>query len=386
MPSLARRVLAEVVGTAFLLIAVIGSGIAASHLSNNAGEVLFENAIVTGMALAVIILAVGPVSGAHLNPLVSLADRVFGGLSTRELGAYVAAQVAGGVLGAVIANLMFSQPAFEVSTKVRPGAGLWLGEVVATLGLLLVVFGLARAGRAAVTAFAVGGYIAAAYFFTSSTSFANPAVTVARMFSNTFAGIAPKSVVPFLIAQLLGAGFAVLLVRALYPRPERSASNIPVPRTEERYARDRLRAVARTEGLMTKDKPEVLFVCVHNAGRSQMAAALLDHHAEGRVHVRSAGSEPADRLNPAVAEAMAEIGLDISKEFPKPLADEIVRDSDVVITMGCGDACAVYPGKKYLDWELDDPAGKPVEEVRPIRDEIDRRVRELLDQLVPAAQ
>jgi protein-tyrosine-phosphatase len=131
------------------------------------------------------------------------------------------------------------------------------------------------------------------------------------------------------------------------------------------------------------DVPEILFVCVHNAGRSQMAAALLDHHAGGRVHVRSAGSAPADEINPSVAAAMEELGLDLSKEFPKPLTDEYVQAADVVITMGCGDACPIYPGKRYLDWELPDPAGKSLEEVRPIRDEIDRRVRELLAELVP---
>jgi arsenate reductase len=129
-------------------------------------------------------------------------------------------------------------------------------------------------------------------------------------------------------------------------------------------------------------KPEVLFVCVHNAGRSQMAAALLDDVAHGSVVVRSAGSTPADQINPAVVEVMSELGLDLSKEFPKPLTTEAVEDSDVVITMGCGDACPVFPGKRYLDWELDDPAGKPVDEVRVIRDEIDRRVRTLLSELI----
>ncbi|CAM3007829.1 arsenate reductase ArsC [Saccharomonospora xinjiangensis] len=128
--------------------------------------------------------------------------------------------------------------------------------------------------------------------------------------------------------------------------------------------------------------PEVLFVCVHNAGRSQMAAALLHHHAKGRVQVRSAGSQPADRLNPAVVEVMAELGLDLSQQFPKPLTTEAVQTADVVITMGCGDACPIFPGKRYLDWALDDPAGKPVEQVRPIRDDIDRRVRGLLAELL----
>jgi protein-tyrosine-phosphatase len=134
---------------------------------------------------------------------------------------------------------------------------------------------------------------------------------------------------------------------------------------------------------MMSDVPDVLFVCVHNAGRSQMAAALLDHRAGGAVHVRSAGSDPADRLNPAVVQAMTEVGLDISKEFPKPLTDEAVRAADVVITMGCGDACPFYPGKRYLDWDLEDPAGKPLETVRRIRDAIDDKVQALLQQIAP---
>lgn len=152
----------------------------------------------------------------------------------------------------------------------------------------------------------------------------------------------------------------------------------------ERFARARLRALAQSEGSMVKEVPEVLFVCVHNAGRSQMAAALLDHHAEGKVHVRSAGSAPTDQINPAVIAVMDELNIDLSREIPKPLTDEVVRAADVVITMGCGDACPVYPGKKYLDWELNDPAGQGVEAVRVIRDEIDKRVRQLLSELVPA--
>lgn len=154
-----------------------------------------------------------------------------------------------------------------------------------------------------------------------------------------------------------------------------------IPVMVERFARERLRALAQTEGTLVKQVPEVLFVCVHNAGRSQMAAALLDYRAQGRVHVRSAGSDPADRINSAVAEAMLELGVDISKEFPKPLTDEVVQAADVVITMGCGDACPIYLGKRYLDWDLDDPAGKSLDDVRPIRDEIDRRVQALIDEL-----
>jgi arsenate reductase (thioredoxin) len=158
-----------------------------------------------------------------------------------------------------------------------------------------------------------------------------------------------------------------------------------IPLFVDRFARERLRALAQSQGAIVKDVPEVLFVCVHNAGRSQMAAALLDHHAKGRVHVRSAGSTPADQINPAVLAAMDEWGIDLSREFPKPLTDDFVRAADVVITMGCGDACPIYPGKRYEDWELEDPAGQPVEVVRRIRDEVDLRVQQLLAELAPAS-
>ncbi len=151
-----------------------------------------------------------------------------------------------------------------------------------------------------------------------------------------------------------------------------------------RFTRERLRALGQAEGSIAKEHPEVLFVCVHNAGRSQMAAGLLAKHARGRVHVRSAGSTPANEINDSVVQAMSEVDVDISAEYPKPLTNEFVRASDVVITMGCGDACPIFPGKRYLDWELDDPAGKTVEEVRPIRDELDRRVQALLAELVGA--
>jgi len=152
----------------------------------------------------------------------------------------------------------------------------------------------------------------------------------------------------------------------------------------ERFARERLATVAKSETPVSERVPEVLFVCVHNAGRSQMAAGLLDNRAKGSVHVRSAGSAPADSINPAVVEAMAEIGIDLAREFPKPLTDDVVRASDVVVTMGCGDACPIYPGKRYVDWELADPAGKSLDDVRAIRDEIDGRVQALLAELVRA--
>jgi arsenate reductase len=159
-----------------------------------------------------------------------------------------------------------------------------------------------------------------------------------------------------------------------------------VPLLVYRFTRERLRAAAQVKGLMPKLIPEVLFVCVHNAGRSQMAAALTDAMSGGRVHVRSAGSEPANRINPAVVDAMDEIGLDLSREFPKPLTDEVVEAADVVITMGCGDACPIYPGKRYLDWVVEDPAGRPLEQVRAIRDDIRGRVEGLLRELaIPVA-
>ena len=154
-----------------------------------------------------------------------------------------------------------------------------------------------------------------------------------------------------------------------------------VPILIDRYTRDRLRALGQAEGRITSDVPEVLFVCVHNAGRSQMAAGLLDMLADGGVHVRSAGSDPVESINPAVIEAMAEVGVDLGQEFPKPLTDEVVRAADVVITMGCGDACPIYPGKRYEDWELDDPAGKDLAGVRAIRDRIEDRVLTLLAEL-----
>jgi arsenate reductase len=155
-----------------------------------------------------------------------------------------------------------------------------------------------------------------------------------------------------------------------------------VPLFVHRFARERLRALGQVEGKITKTVPEVLFVCVQNAGRSQMAAALLDHYADGRVHVRSAGSDPADRINPNVVTAMAELGVDIGKEFPKPMTDEIVQAADAVVTMGCGDACPIYPGKRYEDWEVDDPAEADLDGVRRIRDDIGQRVQRLLDELV----
>ena len=215
--NVGRTALAELVGTALLVTAVVGSGIAAQRLSpDDIGLQLLENALVTGAALVALILALGPVSAAF-NPLVTLAERLFGMISSRTAAWHLAAQFTGGALGAVVANLMFELPAVDVAERVRSSGGLWLGEAVATFGLLLVIFGVIRSGRVTHVAYAVGGYITAAYWFTSSTSFANPAVTVARTLSDTFAGIAPRSVPMFLAMQVLGGLLAVAAVRVLHP-------------------------------------------------------------------------------------------------------------------------------------------------------------------------
>jgi glycerol uptake facilitator-like aquaporin len=227
-----RRLLAELLGSAFLAAAVIGSGIAAQRLSpGQTGLQLLENAAATAAALFAIILMFGPVSGAHVNPAVSFADAVFGGLSWRDAACYLPAQVAGCTGGAVLANLMFAQPAVSLSARHRATPAHFLSEIVATLGLIVVVFALARSGRARYAPAAVGAYIGAAYWFTSSTSFANPAITVGRMFSDTFAGIAPSSVPAFIAAQIIGGALAVAVIRALYPRlAPAEAAKIVVPR------------------------------------------------------------------------------------------------------------------------------------------------------------
>ncbi|MET0145889.1 MAG: MIP/aquaporin family protein [Ilumatobacteraceae bacterium] len=219
--DLGRRLVAEALGTGLLIVAVIGSGIMASRLSpDDVGLQLLENAAATAGALIGLILIFGSISGGHFNPVVTLVDRAFGTISTRDTGLYVIAQIIGGCLGAVVANLMFELPAVELSTTERSSGALWLSEVVATIGLLLIIHGCVRTGRADVVAFAVGVWIAGAYWFTSSTSFANPAVTIARTLSDSFAGIEPSSAPMFIVMQLLGAALAFALIRYLYVNPK----------------------------------------------------------------------------------------------------------------------------------------------------------------------
>jgi arsenate reductase len=216
--ALWRRLLAELLGSAFLAAVVIGSGIAAQRLSpGETGLELLENAAATAAGLFAIILMFGPVSGGHFNPVVSFVDAALGGLRWRDAVAYLAVQVVGCVGGAVLANLMFALPTVTISTKQRATPAHFLSELIATLGLILVIFALARSGRSRAAPAAVGAYIGAAYFFTSSTSFANPAITVGRMFSNTFAGIAPSSAPSFIAAQIVGGALAIAVIKALYP-------------------------------------------------------------------------------------------------------------------------------------------------------------------------
>ncbi len=230
--DLARKATAEFVGTAFLVAVVVGSGIAAQRLSpGNTGLQLLENSTATAAGLVALILAFGSVSGAHFNPVVTIADRVFGGISTRDSGVYIAAQVLGGLAGVMVANLMFDLPAVTASTHARSSSGLWLGEIVATFGLVLVILGVVRAGRGSVAPFAVAGYIAAAYWFTSSTSFANPAVTIARTLTDTFAGIKPSSAPMFIAAELVGAFIAIALAAFLFQHVV--ADNVVVPHEHE---------------------------------------------------------------------------------------------------------------------------------------------------------
>ena len=224
--ALLRKAFAELVGSMLLAATVVGSGIAAQRLSpDDVGLQLLENAVITGAVLVALILALGPVSAAF-NPVVTLAERFFGAITTGAAAAYVLAQVVGCCLGVVLANLMFDLDPVVLSTRERATGGLWLGEVVATFGLVVVVFGVVRSGRGSSVAYAVGGYITAAYWFTSSTSFANPAITVARTLSDTFAGIAPGSVAVFVLMQLVGGALAVGAVLVLYPGARQLADDL----------------------------------------------------------------------------------------------------------------------------------------------------------------
>ena len=359
--SLSKRTTAEFLGTAFLVATVVGSGIMAERLAGaNVALALLANSIATGAALVALILTFGNISGAHFNPAVSFVDALEQGMPWREVPVYVVAQCSGGLLGTAIANLMFGAPAFSLSHHTRTGAGQWLGEFVATFGLLSVIWGCSRLRSNAVP-YAVASYITAAYWFTSSTSFANPAVSIARAFSDSFAGIRLQDVPVFVIAQMAGALAATFLFRWFVPTLPSLAENILMPHPT------------------TSKVKSYLFACTHNAGRSQMAAAFFNLYADpSGCHAVSAGTQPADRIHPEVAEAMREIGIDIGSAAPQKLTDELARGASVLVAMGCGETCPYVPGVKTIDWPLPDPKGQSLETVRAIRDEIQDKVKALL--------
>ena len=369
--ALWRRLTAEFIGSAFLAALVIGSGIAAQQLSpGNTGLQLFENAAATAAGLFAIILMFGPVSGGHFNPVVSFVDAAFGGLSWRDASAYLPAQVAGCSFGAVVANVMFSRAAFEVSTKHRASAAHFLSEIVATLGLLLVIFAFGAFG-----AVEVG-------------SRRGRRLHRGRLLLHELDQLRQPGhhrgpdVLQHLRRDRTLVGSELHRRTGRGGRARHRADQGALPQDDPRAGR-RHPVPARGRGRrVTTLVPRVLFLCVHNAGRSQMAAALLARRAGDRVIVHSAGSDPAEVLNPAVVTVMAEWDIDISQERPKKLSDEMARTVDVVVTMGCGDACPVYPATRYVDWDLPDPAGRPIEEVRRIRDEIADRVDALVVELL----
>ena len=358
---LRKRAAAEFVGTAFLVAAVVGSGIMAERLAaGNVALALLANTIATGAALVALILAFGKISGAHFNPAVTLADALEKGIAWREVPAYVAAQFLGGILGTATANLMFGQAMLSLSRHERSGSAQLFSEFIATFGLLAVIWGCSRL-RANTVPFAVGAYITAAYWFTSSTSFANPAVTLARCLSDTFAGIRPADVPLFVAAQVCGALAATILLRWLVPSLPHTAKDVLMPHGESRPVRT------------------YLFACIHNAGRSQIAAALFNMYGNSaECCAISAGTQPAVLVHPEVVEVMREIGIDLSSAKPQKLTEELARTASVLVTMGCGEQCPYVPGVRTIDWALPDPKGKSRDEVRAIRDEIHQRVKALL--------
>ena len=381
--SLSRRLVAEGLGTALLVTVVVGSGIAAAALSpDDTGLQLLENSTATVFGLAVLILIFGPVSGAHFNPVVSAADwllgrRTGGGLPGREVLAYAAAQTVGGIAGAVWPTSCSTSRRFRSRRKDRLSVGHGIGEVVATAGLVMLIFALARTGRAALSAAAVGAYIGSAYWFTSSTSFANPAVTIGRMFSDTFAGIAPASAPVFIAAQLVGgcsaSGWSATCSPTPRPPPAGPSSLTPAVTTEKRLiARVQAQRVVRLrpQRRPVPDGRRVPHPPVPRSGRGPL----------GRLRTRRAG-QPGRGAGDGRGRASTS-----PPRSRRSSPTHAVRESDVVITMGCGDTCPFYPGKRYEDWVLEDPAGKGVDSVRPIRDEIRSRVETLIGQLLPAAR
>jgi glycerol uptake facilitator-like aquaporin len=357
---LIKRSTAEFIGACFLVAGVVGSGIMAERLAGGSVALaLLANTVATGAILVALILAFGSISGAHFNPAVTLSDAIEGGIRWREVPAYISAQICGGLTGAAIAHSMFGLPVFSMSHHARSGPAQVFSEFVATFGLMTVIWGCSRL-RANAVPFAVGAYITAAYWFTSSPSFANPAVTLARAVSDTFSGIRPADAPAFIAAQIAGAIAATFLFRWLVPSLPKTAEDILMPHGSQHVK-------------------TYLFACVHNAGRSQMAAALFNVYADqNQCRGISAGTQPAAHVHPEVVKTMREIGIDMSSSKPKKLTPALAQTASVLVTMGCGDACPFVPGLKTVDWALPDPKGQSLEAVRAIRDDIHERVKALI--------
>ena len=331
--ALWRRLTAEFIGSAFLAAVVVGSGIAAQRLSpGNTGLELLENAAATATGLFALILMVGPISGAHFNPVVSFVDAAFGGMTWRSAIAYLGAQVAGCTFGAVVANLMFSLPAVSISTQHRASGG---------------ALPLGGGGH-------IGAHRAHLRLGPNGTSQERPGgsrgVHRCRLLLHQFDQLRqPRHRRRPYVLQLVRrhrtlVGPILRRRRSARGRPGLRADKGSLSRCDPGRGR-RCRGLPPSRAGILSTKPVVLFLCIHNAGRSLAARVLLDHYAAGRIDVRSAGSEPGQQLNPAVTALLVERGLDPGKEFPKPLTDELAQEADVIITMGCGDTCPVYPGQ-----------------------------------------
>jgi len=352
--TLTKKFVAELVGTAMLLASVVGSGIMAERLAGgNIAVALLANSIATGAALVAIILSFGGVPGAHINPVVTLSLATRGDMSWRQVAGHIAGQFIGAFLGVGVAHGMFGLPLFFASHHARSGVPQLFSEAVATFGLLAVVWGCA-AQHLATIASAVAAYIAAAYWFTSSTSFANPAVTLARAATDTFTGIRPVDVPGFILAQGIGAVTATALFRWL------SSSSSP-------------------EKEMTKKK-RVLFLCTGNSARSQMAEGLLRNLAGDRFEVCSAGTQPKG-MHPRTIDVMQEVSIDANTQTSKDVGQFLNQKFDYVITV-CDRAkqhCPIFPGAEPIHWGFDDPADAPperqMEVFRRIREEITQRLR-----------
>jgi thioredoxin type arsenate reductase len=354
-----QRLVAELLGTAMLLCAVVGSGIMAERLAGgNIAIALLANTIATGAALVALILMFAPISGAHFNPAVSLSAAINKEIFWRDAGLYIIVQIIGGLLGVAVANLMFGLPLFFASTKTRFGFEQWLGEFVATFGLVAVIIAVSRRYKIAVVAIAVAAYITAAYWFTSSTSFANPAVTIARSLSDTFAGIRPVDILPFIVVQLLGAVSASFLFNWLVPKK-----------------------------IIMNNKQRVLILCTGNSARSQMAEGLLRHIGNDKFEVESAGVS-SSLVRPEAIAAMREIGIDISSHRSKSVNEFIDQKFDFIITV-CDNAkegCPIFPGNaERIHWSFDDPAAvegtneQRLLAFRTIRDQIQGKFEQFIN-------